>query len=190
VAIAGIDLGEILCVQEEREVGNDNCVSFNRLKLQFPASPLRAHSVKAQVKVRQYYDGTYAIFHGPRCLGRYDRKGHAVDIINCRLNPLGGEPVDGMDKSPTCPPRPQENKKQKKRTFDVLPKPAKLIRYRHVCYCESVTVRGCGCRPDDGAIRNSDISERFFEFYNCLLRRTGSRSIVRSRLKRRLDDFR
>jgi hypothetical protein len=47
VAIAGIDLGEILCVQEEREVGNDNCVSFNRLKLQFPASPLRAHSVKA-----------------------------------------------------------------------------------------------------------------------------------------------
>jgi len=28
VAIAGIDLGEILCVQEERQVGNDNCVSF------------------------------------------------------------------------------------------------------------------------------------------------------------------
>ncbi len=81
VAIAGINLAEILCVQEERLVGNDNCVSFNRLKLQIPASPLRAHFVKARVKVRQYHDGTHAIFHGPRCLGRYDRKGQAVDVI-------------------------------------------------------------------------------------------------------------
>ena len=45
------------------------------LKLQIPASPLRAHFVKARVKVRQYHDGTHAIFHGPRCLGRYDKKG-------------------------------------------------------------------------------------------------------------------
>jgi transposase len=75
VAIPGVDLGEILCVQEERQVGNDNCVTFNRLKLQIPASPLRAHFVKARVKVRQYPDGTHAIFHGPRCLGRYDKKG-------------------------------------------------------------------------------------------------------------------
>ena len=75
VAIPGVDLDEILCVQEERQVGNDNCVSFNRLKLQIPASPLRPHFVKANVKVRQYPDGTYAIFHGPRCLGRYDKTG-------------------------------------------------------------------------------------------------------------------
>lgn len=75
VAIPGIDLGEILCIQEERKVGNDNCVSFNRLKLQIPESPLRAHFVKATVKVRQYPDGTYAVFHGQRCLGRYDKKG-------------------------------------------------------------------------------------------------------------------
>ena len=75
IAVPGIDLGEILCVQEERQVGNDNCVSFNRLKLQIPASPLRPHFVKARVKVRQYHDGTHAIFHGQRCLGRYDHKG-------------------------------------------------------------------------------------------------------------------
>ena len=75
VAIPGVDLNEILCVQEERQVGNDNCVSFNRLKLQIPASPLRAHFVKANVKVRHYADGSHAIFHGPRCLGRYDAKG-------------------------------------------------------------------------------------------------------------------
>ena len=75
VAIPGVDLMEILCVQEERHAGNDNCVTFNRLKLQIPASTLRAHFVKARVKVRQYHDGTHAIFHGPRCLGRYDKMG-------------------------------------------------------------------------------------------------------------------
>jgi len=79
IAIPGTDLGEILCVQEERQVGNDNCVSFNRLKLQIPASPLRPHFVKARVKVRQYHDGTHAIFHGQRCLGRYDHKGAIVE---------------------------------------------------------------------------------------------------------------
>jgi transposase len=79
IAIPGTDLGEILCVHEERQVGNDNCVSFNRLKLQIPASPLRPHFVKARVKVRQYHDGTHAIFHGQRCLGRYDQKGAIVE---------------------------------------------------------------------------------------------------------------
>ena len=74
VAISGVDLDEILCVQEDRKVGNDNTVSYNRLKLQIPASPLRAHFVEANVEVRQYHDGTCAIFHGPRSLGRYDTK--------------------------------------------------------------------------------------------------------------------
>lgn len=79
VAVAGVELAEILCVQEERQVGADNCVSFNRLKLQIPQSPLRAHFVKATVKVRQYHDGTLAIFHGRRRLGRYDQKGKAIE---------------------------------------------------------------------------------------------------------------
>jgi transposase len=75
VAIPGIDLNEILCIQEDRQVGNDNTVTFHRLRLQIPPSPLRAHFVKARVKVRQYPDGTYAIFHGPRRIGRYDTQG-------------------------------------------------------------------------------------------------------------------
>ena len=82
VAIPGVDLAEILCIQEERQVGNDNCVSFNRLKLQIPQSPLRAHFVKARVKVRRYADGTHAVFHGPRCLGRYDQAGVIKDHHN------------------------------------------------------------------------------------------------------------
>ena len=75
VAIPGIELNEILCIQEERQVGNDNTVTFHRLRLQIPPSPLRPHFVKARVRVRQYHDGTHAIFHGPRCLGRYDTAG-------------------------------------------------------------------------------------------------------------------
>src|SRR3954451_3015716 len=75
VAILGIDLNEILCIQEERQVGNDNTVTFHRHRLQIPASPLRTHFVKARVKVRHYHDGTHSVFHGPRCLGRYDAAG-------------------------------------------------------------------------------------------------------------------
>ena len=75
VLIPCVDLNEILCVQEERQVGNDNTVTFHRLRLQIPPSPLRPHFVKARVKVRRYQDGSHAIFHGPRCLGRYDAAG-------------------------------------------------------------------------------------------------------------------
>jgi transposase len=79
VAIPGVDLAEILCVQEERQVGHDNTVVFHRLRLQIPESPLRPHYVRATVKVRHYHDGSHAIFHGPRCIGRYDQKGLIED---------------------------------------------------------------------------------------------------------------
>ena len=80
--IPGVDLDEILCVQEERQVGNDNCVSYRTLKLQIPESPLRPHFVKARVKVHLYPDGSHAVFHGPRCIGRYDEKGAVRDTKN------------------------------------------------------------------------------------------------------------
>jgi transposase len=80
--IPGVDLDEILCVQEERQVQNDNCVSYRTLKLQIPASPLRPHFVKARVKVHLYADGSHALFHGPRCIGRYDQDGALKDAKN------------------------------------------------------------------------------------------------------------
>jgi transposase len=75
VPIQGVDLDEILCLEEERQVGNDNCVSYRTLKLQIAESPMRPHFVKARVKVRVYPDGSHAVFHGPRCIGRYDQHG-------------------------------------------------------------------------------------------------------------------
>jgi hypothetical protein len=60
-------------------VGQDNTVVFHRLRLQIPPSPLRPHFVKARVKVRHYQDGGHAVFHGLRCLGRYDAHGALQD---------------------------------------------------------------------------------------------------------------
>jgi len=72
-------LREVLCVQEERVVARDNTVAYQRLRLQLPASPLRPHYVKARVTVRQYPDGTLAVFHGPRLLARYLPAGEPAD---------------------------------------------------------------------------------------------------------------
>ena len=59
VAVPGLDLTEVLCVEEERVVGNDNCVAFLNRKLQIPESPLRAHFVRATVKV-QIFDARWS----------------------------------------------------------------------------------------------------------------------------------
>ena len=69
---------EILCVQDERVVGNDNTVKWNRLCLQLPPSRLRPHFVKATVSVHEYPDGTLAVFLGPHRLADYDAEGNIV----------------------------------------------------------------------------------------------------------------
>jgi transposase len=66
---------DVLCVQEERVVGNDNCVRYRGLCLQIPPSPVRPHFVRTKVRVHDYPDGTLAVFHGPRRLARYRADG-------------------------------------------------------------------------------------------------------------------
>jgi hypothetical protein len=75
VAYAGVPLRDVLCVQEDRQVGRDNCVSWAGTSLQIPAQRHRHHYVRATVRVHEYPDGTLAIFDGPRCLARYDASG-------------------------------------------------------------------------------------------------------------------
>jgi len=79
VPVSGTNLADILCHQEERVVGNDNTVRFERLVLQIPPSPLRAHFVKATVRVHRYPDDRLALFHGPRCIARYQPDGTPED---------------------------------------------------------------------------------------------------------------
>ena len=78
VSFAGA-LDDILCIQEERTVANDNTVRYKRRVLQLPADRHRRHYVKATVRVHEYPDGTLAVFHGPRCLARYQTDGEPID---------------------------------------------------------------------------------------------------------------
>ena len=75
VPFAGPALADILCLQEERTVANDNTVSYRGLSLQIPPDQHRFHYVRVKVRVHEYMDGSMAVFHGPRCLARYQRQG-------------------------------------------------------------------------------------------------------------------
>ena len=76
---AGRPLEDVLCVQEDRQVGRDNCVRWNRRSLQIPPQRHRHHYVKATVRVHEYPDGRLAIFDGPRCLAAFDPEGAPID---------------------------------------------------------------------------------------------------------------
>jgi transposase len=67
---------DILCIQEDRTVGNDNSVKWRSLSLQLPPSRLRPHFVKAIVRVHEYPDATVAVFLGPHRLADYDAQGN------------------------------------------------------------------------------------------------------------------
>jgi hypothetical protein len=104
----GVDLGEILCVQEERTVGNDNCVIFKRPKLQIPESPLRAHFVKANGKVRQYHDGTHAIFEKriprPGKTAKEARRKCRTWAVTTTLRRAGGSATERAKRDLSSPP--------------------------------------------------------------------------------------
>ena len=75
---ASVVLDDILCEQEERTVGQDNCVRLDGRVLQLPTDRHRYHYIKAKVKVCRHMDGTVSGFHGPRRLARYDENGQVL----------------------------------------------------------------------------------------------------------------
>ena len=77
---AGSDIIEILCEHYDRRVNNNNCVSFEGLKLQIPEDQYRCHYVKVKVRVHKYFDRHLAVFHGPRKLATYDPNGNQMKI--------------------------------------------------------------------------------------------------------------
>jgi hypothetical protein len=83
VPYAGRPLADVLCVQEDRVVAADNCVSWRRRSLQIPPQRHRHHYVRATVRVHEYPDGRLAIFDGPRCLARFDPNGRPDDVVSC-----------------------------------------------------------------------------------------------------------
>ena len=79
VAYAGVALEDVLCVQADRQVGRDNCVSWGGRSLQIPEQTHRRHYVKAMVRLHEYPDGQFAVFDGPRCLARYRADGTLIE---------------------------------------------------------------------------------------------------------------
>src|SRR6266404_1973092 len=77
VPLGRVDLEQILCVEEERDVGRDNVVTADRVALQVAKQPGRRSCAGLRVLVRRHLDGQYSIWYGARCLGRYDRQGRA-----------------------------------------------------------------------------------------------------------------
>ena len=70
-----IDLDLIFSVKEERTVGHDNTVTFERLILQIEPSHLRVSFAKCRVMVHCHLDQSLRITFGPHVLGQYDAQG-------------------------------------------------------------------------------------------------------------------
>ena len=92
-------LRETLCLEEERTVGRDNTIAWEGLRLQIPESPLRRHYVQAKVKVHAYPDGTLAVLHGPKVIGRYNSAG----VLLGEVMTAGAKPKKVMAPSSVAP---------------------------------------------------------------------------------------
>ena len=78
VADRGALWRDILCIQDERRVGNDNTIKWRSLSLQIPPSPLRPHFVRSTVRIHEHPDGALAISLGPHRLADYEPDGSLV----------------------------------------------------------------------------------------------------------------
>ena len=100
----GPHLAEILCVQEERVVAKDNTVRYQGRSLQIPSDRHRFHYVKVTVRVHEYPDSTLAVFHGPRCLARYQPDGRVIEPDG--THPGRNSPTRRSGNRPIVAPRP------------------------------------------------------------------------------------
>ena len=100
----GTPRAEMLCVHEERVVSQDHTVRYQGTTLQIPQDPHRFHEVTVTVRVHAYPDGTVAVFHGPRCLARYDTEGRLIETG--RAHPARNGPTHRSDVPPIVHPRP------------------------------------------------------------------------------------
>jgi hypothetical protein len=92
------------------------------------------HFVKANARGHEYWDGSLALFHGPRKIASYTADGKREEEQVEKNPPRKSAPRRHLGMAWTsfaCQRRPQKQKNQK-RTFDVLPKPDIFKSYRHV----------------------------------------------------------
>lgn len=75
VPYPGDQLERIFAVHHARVVSNDNCVQFERRRLQIPEAAWRYSFAKCRVTVYDHLDGTLSLGYGPHTLGRYAAEG-------------------------------------------------------------------------------------------------------------------
>jgi transposase len=79
VPCVGADLEKIFSHQEERVVGNDNTVTFGKLRLQIAPQTFRFSLARCRVLVCRHLDGTLTIYYGPHRLGCYNPQGQLLE---------------------------------------------------------------------------------------------------------------
>lgn len=78
VPYTGGQLDRILALQHERVVGNDNCIEFEKRRLQIPKSTWRYSFARCRVTVYEHLDGTLSVGYGPHTLGHYTAQGQRL----------------------------------------------------------------------------------------------------------------
>lgn len=75
---AHLDLDRVFSIQDERTVGHDNTVRFQRRIFQIEPSAWRVSFAKCRVTVHLHLDRTFCITYGPHLLGLYDAEGRPL----------------------------------------------------------------------------------------------------------------
>lgn len=81
----GLDLKQVLCWKEDREVSNDNTISFNGRSYQIPKSTLRATWAKCKVAIHLCLDGSMHVFYKRERIAYFKRTG--VDWNKLSISP-------------------------------------------------------------------------------------------------------
>lgn len=78
VKYRGTELEKIFSHQEERVVGNDNTISYERLRLQIQPQAFRFSLARCRCLVCGHLDGTISVYYGPHLVGRYNGRGEGL----------------------------------------------------------------------------------------------------------------
>jgi hypothetical protein len=131
VPYTGGQLERICALQHERVVSHDNCVEFEKRRLQIPKASWRYRFAKCRVTVSHHLDGTLSVGYGPHTLGWY--RGHGASAGASGPPPSGSgrvTPAPAPGRSRGRSARRGRRAKKENRTDHLLQKPDILTSYR------------------------------------------------------------
>jgi transposase len=118
----GTDLDKIWSNQQERTVGNDNTVSFQKLSLQIPQQTFRFSLARCHILVCQHLDTTISLHYGPHRLGDYDASGKLLPLAIAKTShpnappPLRTPPINEPGAEHLRARRPKAARERKTQT--------------------------------------------------------------------------